>query len=369
MEIKDSNITVKRISIGSARALFLLFSVDIIDSTAKKYELSRERTEKGGWLPKIEEFYKQFPALFNIKIGKEINIWKIVGDEILFYFRIEDIKNESGKIIKGFMDAICEWNSGDNGNKLPVKGCIWTAQVQSLDAFIGISYKVKNEITEFVDFLGESVDCGFRIAKVAEKDKIAISIEVAWLCLSDNKLKDSVYYQGLYDLKGVFDKEHKYPIFTLNPCKDNQYFDDSIKHPCKADMLEEFITKYYSEMRKTDYKNSISKISQFLLNFGNLKSISSVKPIISNTANENIRAIIDEMKEWFLSEYENPAENCPYESREGGYFFIGDGRPHEAEEELFSKYGNNEKYSKYIEQVAHELQDENGVYEWNKKIV
>jgi hypothetical protein len=365
MKIKDPNISTRIISINAPKALFLLFSIDVIDSTAKKYELAQEN--KGGWLSKIREFYKQFPSLFNIKAGKPINIWKLVGDEILFYVRIEDIKNEAGKIIKGFRDAICEWNSDDNGTKLFVKGCIWTAQVQSPDAFIGISYKDKNGTTEFVDFLGESVDCGFRIAKVAEEDKIAISLEVAYLCLFDNELKDFVYYQGLYDLKGVFDKEHKYPIFYLNPCKDNQYFDKSINPPCKADKLETFISIYYAEMDKSEYKNSINKISQFLLNFGNLSSISFVKSDKAHATNENNRTIIDEMKEWFLSEYEDPAENCPYESREDGYLFIGDGKSHEAEEELFIKYGKIKKYNKYIKLAAKELQDENGIYEWNKK--
>ena len=44
------------------------------------------------------------------------------------------------------------------------------------------------------------------------------------------------------------------------------------------------------------------------------------------------------MREWFLTNYEDPAQSLPYESREGGYIWI-DGGPYDPHEELHGKFG------------------------------
>ena len=44
------------------------------------------------------------------------------------------------------------------------------------------------------------------------------------------------------------------------------------------------------------------------------------------------------MREWFLSNYEDPVHSLPYESREGGYIWI-DGGPYDPHEELHDKFG------------------------------
>lgn len=47
---------------------------------------------------------------------------------------------------------------------------------------------------------------------------------------------------------------------------------------------------------------------------------------------------IEYMKEWFFSHYEDPANECPYCSKEGGYFFIYGG-PYEPRAELEEEFG------------------------------
>lgn len=72
---------------------------------------------------------------------------------------------------------------------------------------------------------------------------------------------------------------------------------------------------------------------------------------------------LEVMRNWFFENYEDPAESCPYESREGGYFYIYGG-PYEADEvlqDMFGEYTN----SKYIEELIDELQEE--CYEWSGK--
>ena len=60
--------------------------------------------------------------------------------------------------------------------------------------------------------------------------------------------------------------------------------------------------------------------------------------------------------------YEDPAENCPYESKEGGYFYLHGG-PYNAEEELSTEF--SDRYSEEeIQEAAEELENEYSVYDW-----
>ena len=58
------------------------------------------------------------------------------------------------------------------------------------------------------------------------------------------------------------------------------------------------------------------------------------------------------MREWFLDNYEDPAENTPYDGKEGGYLFINGG-PCDPQDELsvFDEFVDSE----LIESLADEL--------------
>ncbi len=70
---------------------------------------------------------------------------------------------------------------------------------------------------------------------------------------------------------------------------------------------------------------------------------------------------IDVMRNWFYANYEDPANACPYDGREGGYAYIYGG-PYDANEELQDKFGGYVK-DDYIEQLVSELQGE--CFDWS----
>jgi len=70
---------------------------------------------------------------------------------------------------------------------------------------------------------------------------------------------------------------------------------------------------------------------------------------------------LDVMRSWFYERYEDPANACPYESREGGYAYIYGG-PYDAGEELHSEFGGFVK-DDLIDELVSEL--ENHCYEWS----
>ena len=61
------------------------------------------------------------------------------------------------------------------------------------------------------------------------------------------------------------------------------------------------------------------------------------------------------MKQWFLQNYEDPAERTPYESAEGGYIWIWGG-PYDAREEIkgyFHEYADQSAIDEAVEELEH----------------
>jgi hypothetical protein len=67
------------------------------------------------------------------------------------------------------------------------------------------------------------------------------------------------------------------------------------------------------------------------------------------------------MLNWFSENYEDPAENTPYESAEGGYQYIWGG-PYEARDELFAQFGDIVP-EELIEEVAQRI-ERHGTFDW-----
>ena len=76
-------------------------------------------------------------------------------------------------------------------------------------------------------------------------------------------------------------------------------------------------------------------------------------------ANRNYQ--LEVMRDWFNMNFENPAENTPYESSEGGYIYIWGG-PYNAREELENEFGGIVS-QKAIDSLVDELESE--CYEWS----
>jgi rRNA-processing protein FCF1 len=73
--------------------------------------------------------------------------------------------------------------------------------------------------------------------------------------------------------------------------------------------------------------------------------------------------IINEIKAWFRYQFENPAEHCPFDSKEGGYVYVFGG-PYDAREEIEFMFGGIVD-EEVIDEVASELESES--LEWSRK--
>lgn len=289
--------------------LFLFLSVDIIGSTETKYNKKISIEE---WYTSFTDFYVSFPEEFRNHLESEYKyqrilnyfpeklvVWKHAGDEILFYIEITQ-KGELPCIVNAFKKTLEDWYSdeedkSDEENKMNVKGCVWTGQVPFIDR------KIKEDDCNKFDFIGPSIDCGFRLGKHASKKEIVISVEVADLVNGVQNLQSSLYYLKSENLKGVLgDKE--YPIFVLqlDVPKTNEYA--YLKIPCIENNLDKYITEYYKEIAK-DYEGMVSRIDENIPDYLESKKELSNKIEQTKTADQQKAEEITSGKKGDKSEY------------------------------------------------------------------
>jgi hypothetical protein len=70
---------------------------------------------------------------------------------------------------------------------------------------------------------------------------------------------------------------------------------------------------------------------------------------------------IEYMRYWFRRHFEDPAQETPYSSEEGGYLYIWGG-PYDAKEQLFDEFGKIVSEDR-INELAAELESD-GLYDW-----
>ena len=75
---------------------------------------------------------------------------------------------------------------------------------------------------------------------------------------------------------------------------------------------------------------------------------------VPDVRDEQLKAQIEAIKEWFFENFEDPAEITPYESAEGGYIFIWGGL-YDARDQIENKFYDNAS-EEAIEEAIQEIQ-------------
>ncbi len=251
--------------------LYLFFSVDIIDSTSLKYG-TKDKPALENWYNSILTFYEDFPTQFQIALKSvtsifhlpsdiQLNTWKYSGDEILFFINIKN-ENEVPAAIFAFERILNEWYDPKNVKQIHLKGCTWLGQFPFIDRRLSIKQS-KTDSNNKLDFIGPSIDCGFRLGKYASRNQIVLSIEVVDLCRVCTDFTLNIYYLKSENLKGVLGTL-KYPIFVLVLSKANKSFEEQhLLHACHATDLKVFIDDYYENMID-EHKDKVSKIDSHI---------------------------------------------------------------------------------------------------------
>lgn len=227
----------------------LFLSVDLAGSTAFKAgsggDPISENSSQATWVQVTRKFYLNFPALVRIDYLKMLasndeevvlkekypKPWKTLGDEILFCVRVERLTHLS-ICVEAFLKTLRTYGDTLEGDEYPldVKGAGWIAAFPTPNVTVDLgSAKITADQfdEEFearadrephaVDFLGSSIDCGFRVATKSSTDRFAVSAELAWL-LAEASVRNIFTKEFIYDdryiLKGVL-KDRPYPVVFI----------------------------------------------------------------------------------------------------------------------------------------------------------
>ncbi|EGD23992.1 hypothetical protein [Prescottella equi] len=228
----------------------LFISCDLVGSTSHKQ--SAEKTEH--WIPNFLRFYYDFPArvrenLQDDSLAPRLNFWKAVGDELIFTL---DIQTEADVFytVNAWVAAMHQYESeleqknteeGALKNKMKTKGGAFIATFPDPDYCVAVptvpidqdserDVLVRNEEMKrrkladgayLKDYLGPSIDTGFRVVGQCTQRYFTLSLEVAWAMAhhqlhAEYKQKiDGLTLLSESPLKGVWN-DRSYPIFAID---------------------------------------------------------------------------------------------------------------------------------------------------------
>lgn len=241
----------------------LFLSCDLVGST--QYKQSASRRSDSTWPEKFLKFYQEFPQQLariekdfcrkhKVNLKHSFNLWKPVGDELIFTYEIRD-EPDAYFALRIWLETL-EFYEADSLNdvSMKTKGGAFTATFPGPDVEATIprtpttgadsdrsaaSLNLQALRTRHVngtpdpnyiyDYVGPGIDTGFRVLATATHRDFVLSVEAAWLlvrgasALSNHWSDDAAKrcrFVGQRPLKGVWDSR-EYPIFAW----DREYSD------------------------------------------------------------------------------------------------------------------------------------------------
>jgi len=192
----------------------VFLSVDLVGSTAFKNSLRSESESRLGpaWANVFVQFYNGFPLLFertlsNSSLPAELRpkVVKALGDELLLQTEVHN-HSEARRVVQFLALAMSEYKRKNlMSYNLLLKGTAWIAGFPNNNHKVTLAGEKGQD-----DFIGPSMDTGFRLAKHAKPAKLIVSVDLALLMINGHE-GCALYCDGFEPLSGVLDGR-PYPI-------------------------------------------------------------------------------------------------------------------------------------------------------------
>ncbi|MCL2194090.1 MAG: hypothetical protein FWB78_11950 [Treponema sp.] len=231
----------------------IFLSADIIDSVTKKGRSSDEWAQ--GFANFLSNFQTLYRGAFNDAIdgrspcgrrdcespctleerkagnGTGVDVWKYMGDEIVLMAELSCLNHDASLYVLALAEAIRKFNKDESS--LRVKGTAWVAgfPVRNIELHLPKNMhrnnnnpdslgseesknEKKTESEGVKDFLGPSIDLGFRLSEEASEDQLIVSPSLAYLIASAVIERGGpsldLYFGGMKRIKGF---KNKQPLF------------------------------------------------------------------------------------------------------------------------------------------------------------
>lgn len=230
---------------GLMPRLRLFLSVDVVGSTALKQS-------KQAWRPVMLGFYRDFDHLVHTsynshnqgrnRVISTPEFWKSIGDELVYTCDIDSLE-QVHNTVQVWLTTLHAYRTGVSvrAGQLDIKSTGWIALFPTPNAEIffrrgqarlgwdGLDDAVlmqselrdlwyanrRTDITR--DFVGPSIDTGFRLTSWAKPQRFVVSVDLAFLLTSSCEAADEplpLHFSGRAKLKGVID-DQPYPNIWL----------------------------------------------------------------------------------------------------------------------------------------------------------
>lgn len=206
--------------------LRLFASADLVGSTAFKAAHGDSR-----WAATFKEFFSDFPQFAEaayadlppklLGCAERLKPWKFSGDEILFWVELRSFRHAAAHVL-ALKQAIGKFARVWEAKKIPLrlKATAWLAgfPVTNTEILIGEPSDAQGKT---LDFIGPSIDLGFRIARFCDARRFVVSADLALMLLDAVDALDverhhfHIHLHGRESLKGVIGNE-PYPILWLD---------------------------------------------------------------------------------------------------------------------------------------------------------
>lgn len=250
----------------------IFFSLDMVGSTAFKQRetrLDKDSTPSFNWLPQFLKFYQLSNALVQSewqicekklidagvkKLGPAPEFWKGAGDEVIYSKEISSPEEAFATVLTSIsvLNAL-RLDFNDKPSDLDVKATAWIAgfPVNNSEIVVssdfGSAISVEDSIAHNfillnlakrrkakIDYIGPTIDLGFRLSSLANARKYILSCGLALLVATsisrlgdrplrrrksiEDYLRLQLGYDGRHQLKGILGGE-AYPVFWIETLK------------------------------------------------------------------------------------------------------------------------------------------------------
>lgn len=237
----------------------IFLSIDTIDSTKLKSSLAEKGHTPDVWAASFAAFLPEVVVVYRKKLVEAIskqhcqstcskpcelvkerisrptvNVWKYIGDEVVLVAELTCKQYHAPLHVIALAETIKQFNSDfsdkpimkDPNNLLRFKGTAWVAGFPVANIELDLPGPTKDKMVK--DFLGPSIDLGFRLAKFASEDRLIISASLAHLIASAPAMKEPITYMnekthhlplcfgGLVEAKGIKDGKHPLIWYSVN---------------------------------------------------------------------------------------------------------------------------------------------------------
>lgn len=157
--------------------LLLFFSADLVGST--EFKAKSAQVDPFKWVLPFHSFYTTFPRKFKDNFNiyavtyikencyrESLRVWKLQGDEVLMTVKIDD-----SRLVPFYVEAFRKTirdisHERQTLAEMQCKGTVWSAGFPVRNWIITI------DSSKTVDYIGPSIDCGFRLTKYSTPRKL-----------------------------------------------------------------------------------------------------------------------------------------------------------------------------------------------------